>query len=67
MNKTIRTAKAVDGISRTFYLEEENGMQTMVLGINVQYAYELPDAVLELVQMRIQDLSQEIMSELESQ
>ena len=55
------TAKAMDGISKTFYLEAEDGTLNQIMSIQVNYSYMLPDEVLELVQEHMRKMNSEVM------
>lgn len=61
MKQTRVVANALDGLSRTFYLTTEDGSTTLALDIQIQWGAVLPDAILDLVQFRLQDMCTEVM------
>ena len=61
MKQTTVIANALDGLSKTFYVKTEDGSDALALDIRVQWGAVLPDAILDLVQFRLQDMCTEVM------
>ena len=67
MKQKVTSVNALDGISKAFYVEAENGTSTLALDVRVQWSSALSDPLLDLVQDRLERMSLEVLEALQKE